>query len=84
MADFKPDPVPPKSVADALPPPAPPFHSVQPKLLQLSNTMPSSNHQKVIKLPGTQLYTTLYGMSCLPKPKTDHDPNDQCTNGIHN
>jgi len=84
MADFEPNPGPPKPVANALPPPAPPFHPVQPKSLQLSNTMPPPDHQKDMKSPGTQLYMTSYSMSCLPKTKTDHDPNDRHTNGLHN
>jgi len=57
---------------------------VQPKLLKSSNTAPSTDHQKVIKSPGTQLYPTLYGTSSLPKPKINHDPYDRSTNGLHN
>ena len=50
MADLEPNPGPPQSVTDALPPPAPPFHPVQPKLLKSSNTMPSTKQfQKVVK-----------------------------------
>jgi len=84
MADFEHNLEPPQSVTYALSPLAPLFHPVQPELLKLSNTTPSTDHQKVIKSPGTQLYLTSYGTSCLPKPKIDYDPYDRSTNGLHN
>jgi len=73
MADLEPNPGPPQSVTDVLPPQVPPFHPVQSTVSQLSNATPQTNPQKDVKNPGTQLHATSYGMLFLPQMNINHD-----------
>jgi len=82
MADFEPDPGSPKSVVDALPPPAPPFKSPQSKTVSLNIVTHSIDPNQDATPPGTEIYMTSYDAPVITHPKLDHDHNDQQINGI--
>jgi len=69
MADFEPDRGPPKSGADALPPPAPPCTSAQSNIVTLNIVKHSINTYQDATIPGTETYMTPH-VGIAPSPST--------------